>query len=69
VNGRWRSGGTYVLDGSIVGVATKDAFDRGWWAYGCMAEWQDTELGLYPTQRKAERAVEKWVHNAQRESA
>jgi hypothetical protein len=52
---------SYVLDGSIVGCVTKDAFGRGWWAYGCMTDWQDADLGLHDSESKARHAVEQWV--------
>lgn len=57
---RW-SHGTLVLDGSVVGVVEPDAFNRGWWAYGCEEDWQDTKLGLHDTERKAQKAVADWV--------
>lgn len=57
---RWTND-TYVVDNSIVGVVTEDAFKRGWWAYGCLEEWEDTRLGLYDRETQARNAVEQWV--------
>jgi hypothetical protein len=57
---RW-SNDTYIVDGAIVGTTTKDAFGRGWWAHGCLSEWQDTDLGLCDSESKARHKVEQWV--------
>jgi hypothetical protein len=57
---RWMNG-TYVVGGSVCGTVDKDAFDRGWWAYGCMSDWQDTKLGLHERESTARHAVEQWV--------
>jgi hypothetical protein len=60
MKGRWIRG-TYVVGGAVVGTVTEDAFGRGWWAHICEIEWEDVKLGKYPSQEKAESAVESWV--------
>ncbi len=58
--GRWMHD-LYTVDNSIVGTTTEDQFGRGWWAHGCLDEWQDTELGMFDTREKARHSVEQWV--------
>lgn len=62
MNGRWQHG-TYIVGQTIVGIVQEDPFERGWWAYGCLSDWQDTPLGMHSTKLKAEQAVEGWVRN------
>ena len=50
-----------VCGNTIVGSVEKDAFGRGWWAYGCDFGWQDVKLGLHDTEARAKRAVSQWV--------
>lgn len=54
-------GEQYMQNGSIVGTYSRDAFDRGWWAYGCLSDWEDTKLGLHATEAKARKAIRDWV--------
>lgn len=62
MKGRW-SHDTYILGDSVVGVIEEDAFGRGWWAYGCEDDWQDTNLGLHESKRQAKQRVEGWVNS------
>lgn len=57
---RWMYG-QYVLDGSVVGTIHEDPCGRGYWASGCMSDWQDTNLGLHHSEAQACNAVELWV--------
>ena len=57
---RWREG-LYIVGGSVVGTVNEDAFGRGYWARGCMSDWQDTDLGLHQRESAARHAVEQWV--------
>jgi hypothetical protein len=57
---RWRDD-QYIVDGCVVGTVDEDAFNRGWWAYGCMSDWRDTKLGLHNSKSSACNAVEQWV--------
>ena len=59
-SGFWM-GDTYILDHSVVACVSEDAFGRGFWAYGCDLDWQDSPLGMHPTRSKAERAAQAWV--------
>ena len=51
----------YVLDNSVVGTVDQDSFGRGWWAYGCLDDWQDVKLGLHDKETQARKEVERWV--------
>lgn len=57
---RW-SNGTYIVDNTIVGTVMEDAFNRGWWAHGCLDDWQDVALHLHDSESKARHSVEQWV--------
>jgi hypothetical protein len=46
---------------TVVGTIERDAFDRGWWAYGCRDDWQDTPLRLHASPTKAKKAVMAWA--------
>ncbi len=59
-SGFWM-GDTYANDHAIVACIAEDSFGRGFWAYGCDLDWQDSPLGMHATRRKAERAAEEWV--------
>lgn len=49
-----------IIGETVVGSIEK--LDRGdWYAYGCMSDWQDTDLGSHKSERAAKRAVERWV--------
>ncbi len=58
MNGRW-SNNTYIVKGTVVGTIS----DVGshWYAYGCMNDWEDTDLGSHPSIGAAKREVENWV--------
>lgn len=58
---RWRHD-MLVLDHTVVGSVEDHGHD-GWWAYGCMDEWEDADLGLYDKKEDAKRAVERWVED------
>lgn len=60
VSGQW-IGQSLVSGGSVIGVVEPDALGKGWWAYGCAAEWKDTKIGLYKTEGGAKHRVERWV--------
>jgi hypothetical protein len=57
---RWDAN-AYVVDGSVVGTVMEDPFRRGWWAYGCLEDWEDTKLGLHDEESQARKRVEQWV--------
>lgn len=50
-----------VIDNTVIGCVEEDAFGRGWWAYGCMEDWQDTPLGMQRTQAQARKRVKEWA--------
>lgn len=58
-NVRWADG-VAVLLGSAVGSVLETA-RKEWEAFGCEADWQDTQLGIFQTESAAKRAVEYWV--------
>jgi hypothetical protein len=57
---KWK-GDLYILDGSIVGVVEQGAVSGSWWAYGCLSDWQDTNLSSHGTVTAAKKAVKNWV--------
>lgn len=58
---RW-SAGTATMNGTCVGCISKGASLEGdWFAYGCLKDWMDTELGCHETEAKARRAVEAFL--------
>ncbi len=63
--GIWQNG-LYVLpDRTIVGSIERHfAHDDVWYAYGCLSDWQDTNLGVHNTAHKAKAAVQSWVREA-----
>jgi hypothetical protein len=62
LKGKWISsdgGLIFVVGGSIVGTVSKTC--NGYHAYGCMTDWQDTNLGPHDNQLSARKAVSDWV--------
>ena len=56
---RWTSGGLYLLETTVVGTVIHGL--HGWEAYGCEVEWQDVDLGVHGSEKKAKASVQKWV--------
>ena len=63
---RWVDG-LFLVGSTVVGVVNTDAFGHGWWAYGCLEDWEDVELGHHRTEEAAKAAVEKWVEKTGKE--
>jgi len=53
----------FIHAGSVVGMITQGAEASDWFAYGCMADWQDTPLGCWNSEREARKVVEAWVRD------
>ena len=56
---RWE-GELYIHDTTVVGTICQTA-SGDWSAYGCMDDWNDTDLGTHKTRGRAKLAVSKWV--------
>lgn len=59
---RWNIDGTYVVNGSVVGTISKGA-SGDYFAYGCLQEWSDVQLGNFTTKLSAMEAVQEWVRD------
>ncbi len=57
--GRW-SNNVYIVGNSVVGTVGETA-SKQWEAYGCMGDWQDTDLGVHENRERAKQAVIDWV--------
>lgn len=67
MNKRWLQD-VYVLGSpdddegqTVVGTIQRGANRRDWFAYGCLDDWEDTQLGAFDSELEARRAVEHWV--------
>jgi hypothetical protein len=73
MRGKWTTsndGLIYVVGGSVVGTVDKSCHGRltrddCYHSYGCMSDWQDTDLGVHGTQMEARKAVTDWVKENQ----
>ena len=57
---RWLSGGVAVLGQTVVGTITRTAGGEHE-AHGCDVEWQDVQLGIFPSEAKAKDAIQNWI--------
>jgi hypothetical protein len=57
---RWTADGLYILGGSVVGTVSTTALGD-YIAYGCMSDWQDTQLGTRANRMEARELVQAWV--------
>lgn len=57
---KWSFDGIATLGNTIVGNVAQGAFGE-WFAYGMMAEWEDTPLGSFKSNPQARRVVAGWV--------
>ena len=61
VKPKWSTDGLLIYQQTVIGVVEEGASKRGYWAYGCLKDWQDTPLGWFPSKRMAKDAVTEWI--------
>lgn len=58
---RWNAQKMYIHHNQTIVGMVEESAGKNWFAYGCMTDWQDTQLGVHLTERKAKDAVQDWV--------